>query len=146
MLQVAAPNEIVILLVFDLKVGDMRGMINLCIPASVVETTGTHFAQAWQRQRRELTPTERVWLDENLGRIQIPVMPLIQHSAQGGMRCVALQPGEVVALPLAADQALDVTAGGIRKLTGRLAADNGRLMLLVEQRCDRSAGTPTGVA
>jgi flagellar motor switch protein FliM len=43
MLQVAAPNEAVILLVFDIKIGDSRGMLNLCVPASV----GGSFAQVW---------------------------------------------------------------------------------------------------
>jgi flagellar motor switch protein FliM len=32
MLQVAAPNEVVVLLGFDIRVGDARGMLNLCIP------------------------------------------------------------------------------------------------------------------
>jgi flagellar motor switch protein FliM len=141
MLQVAAPNEVVIAVVFDLRVGEVRGLINLCIPTHVVETAGTHFTQSWQRQRRDLTPTERMWMEKNLGRIQIPVMPVISTRLKAGS-VVALQPGEIVALPLAADQPLDVCAGGIRKLTGRLAADNGRLMLIVEQRCDRGAGAP----
>jgi len=145
MLQVAAPNEVVVAVVFDLRVGDVRGLINLCIPTHVVETAGTHFSPAWQRQRRELTPTERAWMEKNLGRIEMPVMPQIRTRLRAGA-VVALQPGEVVALPLAADQAIDVCAGGIRKFTGRLANDNGRLMLLVEQRCDAGARGSTGVA
>ena len=32
MLQVAAPNEAMILLVFEIRIGGSRGMLNLCIP------------------------------------------------------------------------------------------------------------------
>ncbi len=97
MLQVAAPNEIVVVVVFDVKVGEVRGLINLCIPTNVVETAGTHFAQAWQRQRRELTSTEHAWLDENFGRVPVPVVPLIRTRLNASA-VLGLQVGEVVAL------------------------------------------------
>jgi flagellar motor switch protein FliM len=141
MLQVAAPNEIVVMVVFDVKIGEVGGLLNLCIPTSVVETAGAHFAQAWQRQRRDLTATERAWMLENVGRIPLPVMPLIRTRLNAGA-VLALKPGEVIALPLAADQPLDVYAGGVRKLTGRLAADGGRLMVIVEERCGAGASLP----
>jgi flagellar motor switch protein FliM len=143
MLQVAAPNEIVCAVIFDLKVGDVRGMISLCIPTNVVETAGTQFSSAWQRQRRELTATERAWLDENLSRVPIPIVPLIRTRLKTGA-VLALKVGEVLALPLSADSAIDVYAGGIRKLTARLASEHGRLMVQVEERCDPGTGAMTG--
>lgn len=133
MLQVAAPNEIVCAVAFDLKVGDVRGTINLCIPTNVVETAEGQFSSAWQRQKRELTPTERMWLDENLARVPVSLVPLIRTRLKTGA-VLALKPGEVVALPLSAESALDVYVGGIRKMTGRLASERGRLMVQVEQR------------
>src|SRR5262245_10725872 len=65
MLQMASWSEVVILLVFDLKVGETRGLLNVCMPASLVESAGTSFAQGWQQTRREPTETERQWLFEN---------------------------------------------------------------------------------
>jgi flagellar motor switch protein FliM len=143
MLQVAAPNEIVCAVVFDLKVGDVRGLINLCIPTNVVETAGTQFSNTWQRQRRELTATERVWMEENLMRVPVPIVPLIRTRLKTGA-VLALQPGEVIALPLSADQPLDVHLGGVRKLTGRLASERGRLMVQIENRCDPGSGPTMG--
>ena len=52
MLQVAAPNEAVIVLVFDVKIGEVRGMLNVCLPAVVIESVGSSFTQGWQRARR----------------------------------------------------------------------------------------------
>ncbi len=138
MLQVAAPNEIVCAVVFDLRVGDVQGAIHLCIPTNVVETVEAQFSNPWQRQKRELTPTERVWLDENLARVPMPVVPLIRTRLKTGA-VLALKPGEVVALPLAADSPLDIFVGGVRKMTGRLASERGRLMVQIEQREDNAA-------
>jgi flagellar motor switch protein FliM len=141
MLQVAAPNEIVVAVKFDVKVGEVRGQVNLCIPATVVETAGAQVARAWPRQRRELSHTERSWLDENFGRIPVPVVPLIRTRLKAAA-VLALQPGEVVALPLGVDQPLDVYVGGMRKLTGRLAADQGRLLVYVEERVQSGPTLP----
>jgi flagellar motor switch protein FliM len=143
MLQVAAPNEIVVAVVFDVKVGDVRGRINLCLPTNVAEIAGDHFAHAWQRQRRELTPAERASMEENFARVPVPVVPLIRTRLNAGA-VLALAVGEVLALPLPADQPIDVYAGGIRKFTGRLAADNGRLMVMVESRATGGAHAATG--
>lgn len=143
MLQVAAPNEIVVAITFDVKVGDISGRMNLCLPTSVAEMAGDHFAHAWQRQRRELTPKERADLEENFGRVPVPVVPLIRTRLSAGS-VLALSIGEVVALPLPADQPLDVYAGGVRKFTGRLATDHGRLMVMVESRCEAGASTAAG--
>ena len=52
MLQVTGPTEIVILLVFDIRIADTRGMVNLCIPAAAIEAVGEAFAQGWQRSTR----------------------------------------------------------------------------------------------
>lgn len=144
MLQVAAPNEIVVAIAFDVKVGEVRGRINLCLPTNVAEIAGDHFAHAWQRQRRELTPAERANLDENLGRVPVPVVPQIRTRLSAAT-VLALAVGEVIALPLPADQPLDVYAGGVRKFTGRLASDRGRLMVVIESRSD-GAGTTAGGA
>jgi flagellar motor switch protein FliM len=134
MLQVAAHNEIIVAVVFNVKAGDVAGQINLAMPTSVVELAGTQMARSRQRQRRELTPVERGWLAENLGRIAVPLVPLIKTRLSAGA-VLELKAGEVLGLPVPADRPLDVYAGGIRKLTGRLAADQGRLMVLVEDRC-----------
>jgi flagellar motor switch protein FliM len=134
MLQVAAPNEIIVAVVFEVKVGDVRGLINLCMPTNIAEIAGTHFSTTWQRQRRELTDREHAWLNENFGRVPLPVVPQIRTGLNAGS-VLGLNLGEVLGLPLPADQPLDVYVGGIRKFTGRLATERGRLMVLVENRC-----------
>jgi flagellar motor switch protein FliM len=55
---------------------------------------------------------------------------------------LGLAPGDVLTLPLAADRPIDVDAGGVKKLTGRLAADQGRLLVMVEARMGRSLPVP----
>lgn len=144
MLQVAGANDMMVSVVFDARVGDVRGVINLCLPTEVAEIAGTHFSRMGQRQQRELTAEEYQNLRESLGRVPIPLTPQITTHLPAGT-VVALAVGEIVALPLPADQPLDVYAGGVRKFTGRLASEHGRLMVSIQDRCERESQPVGGV-
>jgi flagellar motor switch protein FliM len=137
MLQVAAPNEGFVVVAFHVQVGDVGGLLNLCIPAGVVETASAQFLQAWPKQRREVGVQDRAWIGEHLARVSLPIVPMIRAKLPASS-ILALQPGEVVSLPLAADRPIDVFVGGLRKLTGRLAAEKGRVIVMIEDRVGRS--------
>ncbi len=83
MLQVTGPTEIVILLVFDIRIGDTRGMVNICIPAAAIEAVGEAFEQGWQRTRKQPTPDEEAWLHANLGRVPLPVTAAARDNPVG---------------------------------------------------------------
>ena len=144
MLQVAAPNEIVVMVVFDVKIGESRGMVNLCIPAGIVETAGAHFVKAWHRQRREPTPTERAWLAENLARLPVETTATLQ-TALPAREILALEPGDVLSLGVPTYQPVDVRVGRTLKFKGRLSADGGRSGVRVDFRCDPT-GAPLATA
>jgi flagellar motor switch protein FliM len=135
MLQVAAPNEIVVMVVFDVKIGDTSGMMNLCMPASIVEAGGAQFAQAWHRQRREPTEVERAWLRGNLSRVPMDVVAMLE-SRLSTRELLALTPGDVVSIGVPANRAIDVRVGGTLKFQGRLTVDDGRLGIRVDNACD----------
>ena len=40
LIQIVPPNEVVVLISFELSLGDIRGMINLCIPFNSIERIG----------------------------------------------------------------------------------------------------------
>ncbi len=119
MLSVAAPNEVVILLVFDVRVGDTRGMLNLCIPASIIEAAGSSFAQGWHRTRKEPTRADRRRLRENLGRVPMPVVADIESALQA-RELLELRPGDILSLGHSLRHPVEVKVGGVSKFTARL--------------------------
>ena len=134
MLQVASWNEVVVLLAFDLKVGETRGLLNLCVPASVIEATGASFAQGWQQTRREPTPQEQQWLAENLGRVRLAVTTDVQTRLTT-RELIQLQPGHVLSLGVPAETEVNVRVGNIIKFRGRLATASGRAAVRVNRSC-----------
>jgi flagellar motor switch protein FliM len=119
MLQVTGPTEIVILLVFDIRIADTRGMVNLCIPAAAIEAVGEAFEQGWQRTRKQPTPDEEAWLHTNLGRVRLPVAALLETTLPA-RDLIALRPGDVLSLGHSVTQPVDVHIGQVRRCGGRL--------------------------
>ena len=67
MLQVVGRNEIVVVLAFDLTVGDIRGVVHFCVPASVVEAGASGLVSGTQQSGRAASPLEQRWLGAAAG-------------------------------------------------------------------------------
>ena len=132
MLQVAAPNEAVLLLVFDLRLGDVRGMLNLCVPAAIIETVGDAFTQSWYRARREPNGTEQVRLRQSLGAMAMGIEAVVQTTLPA-RELLRLKPGSVLSLGLAASQPVKVKVGRLVKFTGRLVKHGASIGVSVTQ-------------
>jgi flagellar motor switch protein FliM len=113
MLQVAAPNEVVILLVFDIKIGDARGMLNLCVPAAV----GSSFAQGWHGTSRTPSALERRRLHDNLARIDLPVTAAFD-TLMTARELLTVRRGEVLSLGHPAGEPIEVRVGHAVKFVG----------------------------
>jgi flagellar motor switch protein FliM len=139
MMQVMGPNEIVILLGFDIKVGETRGMLSLCIPAAAIEAIGDKFVQGSQRTRRQPTAEESAWLAGNLCRVPVTVTAEMSTTiaARDLMR---LRVGDVVALGRSTSTPIDVQIGGLSRFAGRLAQDGQSVQVRLESRGRVAAG------
>lgn len=118
MLQVAAPNEVVVLLSFDIKIGEGRGVLNFCIPATAIEAVGGSFARSWHRTRRNPTSVEQSSLATNLGRVRMPVTASLEATVSTG-ELMALRPGHVIALGHAVSDPVEIRVHGRPKFLGR---------------------------
>lgn len=145
MLQVTGPNEVVILLAFDLTVGPSRGMLSVSIPAAAIETMEEKVTQGWNRTRRQPTALEEARLYANLGRVTLPVATVLETRI-GTRDLLTLRPGDVVTLGHSASAPVDVLVGGVRRFTGRLTSEGGSKAVLVEGTSNAYSNTGTELA
>jgi len=125
MLQVAAPNEVVLLLGFEIGIAETRGVLNICIPASSIEAVSGSFTRSWQKTRRELTPGERAALEENLARLTVEVEAGLETTI-GATDVLNLQVGDVIGLEQPATQPIELRINGKRKFLATPGASAGR--------------------
>ena len=123
MLRVTGANEIVILLVFEIRIADARGMLSICFPAATIETMEEKFAAGWQNKRRQPTAAERERLRTNLGRVPLPVTTLLETKL-AARDLLSLKPGDVLTLSRPIVNPVDIKVGQIRRFVGRLTTSN----------------------
>lgn len=138
MLKVAASNETMLLVAFRMKVGEATGALRLCLPATLVDSTGSSFAQAWDRQRRKPTASERHSVADSLSRVPMEVSAQVA-STVNARELLELVPGDVLSLGVPAHKPIDVHIGQTLKFRGRLAVDGDRVGLRIEERATAGA-------
>jgi flagellar motor switch protein FliM len=132
MLQMTPRQEVVLVLAFDLKVADVRGLLHICVPASVVEATGSNFVQSWHHSRREATTEERRWLAENLGRVSMSVATVLETRLRA-RELLALREGDVLSLNVPTAKTIEVRVNERTKFRGHLVSHDGHAALRVQQ-------------
>jgi flagellar motor switch protein FliM len=132
MLQITGPNEVVIALGFDIKIGDRRGTLRLCIPAATIESMEEKVAHGWHKSRPEPTPQQTAYLNANLGRVPLPVTALLETRLEA-RELLALREGDIMAIGHPAADPVAVHIGDVLRFTGRLTTSERGTALLIEQ-------------
>jgi flagellar motor switch protein FliM len=115
LIQVVAPNEIVVLIVFELKVGEARGFMNLCIPAIVLEPISRRFSQDWYADKAKNTVDEIKKIKLNLLKTNIKVAAGIHGNTISARDIIGLKRGDVIKLESKVTDPLTIELNGVKK-------------------------------
>lgn len=115
--QVVAPNEIVVLIVFELKVGEARGLMNLCIPSIVLEPIARRFTQDWYADRAKTSVEEIKKIKLNLLKTGIEMQAGIHDNFISARDLVNLKPGDIIKLESKVTEPLQIYLNGVRKFS-----------------------------
>lgn len=129
-IEFAGGQENVVAVTCELIAGDVRGVLNLCLPITAVETLSTPSANTDALTELDASTEERQHLLKNLG--AVPVKVAVQLDALVSTRDVLeLRSGDVLSLGWPLSHALDVTVGGLKKFAGRpaLVARNAGILI-----------------
>jgi flagellar motor switch protein FliM len=127
LLQIVAPNEVVLSIVFHVQIGEARGMMSLCIPAITLESIIQKFNQSSYSRSREVPPTQTRALLDTLSTVNFPVAAELHgtKAAMDDLLCIA--PGDILRLDHRAGQPVEVSVGGAVKFRGDLTAHGNQL-------------------
>ncbi len=98
LMQIVAPNEPVILLSFEVVMGEQSGLINLCIPFKVIEPIIQEFSQSnwFSSNNRKGSPEERGRLLENLKNAPLNIYVTLAEIHISLTDLLTLQPGDIL--------------------------------------------------
>ena len=127
LVQIVPPNEVVVVIAFELKLGNRAGTMNLCIPYNVIEpfmdqlSNQSWFSAARSQRSRE---TESV-ISQNLGRAPLEVRGLLATTTITVKELLHLSPGDVVVTEKSAVQPVVLCVEGERKYLAQLGQYHG---------------------
>lgn len=133
LLHVLAPNEAVVAVSMEVRIGDNAGMMNIGIPSIVVKMLRHKFDQQWsvrkslsteQEQSRilHLIRTSRLQLD---GRLRGPTLSVAD--------LMELKEDDVLVLDHAVDRLLELSINGKQKFAGRIVATGHKRGFQIEE-------------
>jgi flagellar motor switch protein FliM len=125
LIQIVAPNEVVLLVVFEVKMGPVVGMINLAIPSIILEPIANKFDQEmFTGYKKSSTFQEARLLMEGLKRCEMAVGAEIRGTTLRVSDILKLQEGDLIPLSKRFDALLDLTIDGVPRYQGFLALNN----------------------
>ncbi len=120
LLQILAPNEAVVAISMEIRIGEMAGIMNLGIPSITVKMLRQKFDQQWSVRKTRASDEEHA----RTLRILQPAMVRAESSLTGPTLSVAslmeLKEGDVLAFDFPLEQPMDFTLNGSLKYRGEI--------------------------
>jgi flagellar motor switch protein FliM len=122
LIQIVAPNEVVLLVVFEVKMGSVVGMINLAIPSIILEPVANKFDQEmYTGYKKSSTFEEARLLMVSMKKCGMDVCAEIRGTSLRLSDVLSLQSGDLIPLNKRFDAMLDLTVDGIPRYQGYMA-------------------------
>lgn len=117
--QVIAPNDMVALIMLNVKIGEVEGFMNMCLPfftlESVMDRLNTKFWFANMQQMDEEDYEQ--FLEIMVRKVDVPIKAILGKSVVTVNDFVNIQPGDIIKLDSKIDDELDIYVGNIKKFT-----------------------------
>ena len=127
LVQIVPPNEVVVVVNFEVKMSDRAGTMSLCIPYNVIEPVVDKLSsQTWAAYKKNKKDTQiRTRLEGQLSSAKLEVATLLADTTISINDLVNLQIGDVILTKKPASAPLSLSVGGKRKYIGQLGQYRG---------------------
>jgi len=133
--QIVPPNEVVVVISFELALGEIRGMVNLCIPYNAIERiSGKLSANSWVAYgRRSATPESIEQIRQTLRSSLVELDVRLAGTRITTGELLGLQVGDVITTDKDVRSPLVVRVEGIPKFRARPGAFKGHKAIRIEE-------------
>lgn len=126
--QIISPSEMIAIVTINLKIGDVEGLMNICLPFAVLEPVMDKLnTKYWfsTMQDKDVNTYEEA-ISSLIGKAQIPVKAVLGNSTISVNDFVNLNLGDIIRLDKRMDDELDIYVGNIKKFTALPGSSDDR--------------------
>ena len=135
LVQIVPPNEVVVLISFELSLGEVRGMMNLCIPFNSIERIGNKLTtNNWMSYSRTGVSQEtKDLLSKQLDGSLVELIVTLAESTITTRALLDLRVGDIITTDKDRSSPLEVSVQGLVKYHASPGALKGRKAIQVEE-------------
>lgn len=133
LVQIVPPNEVVVLISFELTIGDLRGMINLCIPFNSIERISAKLSNnSWVASgKRQVTQDTIAAVARNLNGSEVEVVVELAQTRISTGELLSLRVGDIITTEKDVRTPLNVQVQGVCKFRASPGAYKGQKAIRV---------------
>lgn len=137
--QIVSPSESIALITFNLKIGDVEGMVNIAIPHYVIEPILPNLtSKLWFQSnlKKQLTDAERSALHTRIEKANLNVKTIIGRSTLLVEEFLSLQVGDVIILNSKVSDELEVYVDKELKYFGQPGVKNNKMAVRITRQAE----------
>jgi flagellar motor switch protein FliM len=137
LVQIVPPNETVVVVGFELKMGNRAGTMSLCIPYNVIEPImGVLAAQNWfSYQRKAGQPDQIRKLTSSLNTAPVEMRAFLAQTSISVNDLLSLQPGDLITTSKDHHSDVLIQVEGRNKFVGKLGQLKGKRAIQITRLC-----------
>jgi flagellar motor switch protein FliM len=131
--QIISPNEMVALVTLKARVGDVEGMINICIPHLVVEPIMSKLSTRFWFSviEKETTEETKTNIERKIQSTKVPIRALLGKTTITVADFLGLQPGDVLPLNKSVNGDIEVLVGELTKFFAKPGVRKNKMALKI---------------
>ncbi|PYT18967.1 MAG: flagellar motor switch protein FliM [Acidobacteria bacterium] len=133
LLQILAPNEAVVAISIEVRIGDTAGMMNIGIPSIIVKMLRQKFEQQWIIRRTQATEEDHARMLRLIRPAVIHLDARLQGPTLGVDALLDLKEGDILAFDYPVGRAVDVMLNGKLKYQGEVVASGRKRAVEIKQ-------------
>jgi len=135
LVQIVPPNEVVVVIGFEIKMGNRAGTMSLCIPYNVIEPVmGKLSQQNWFTYTKKTASDDHIKaMQKNLSGAPLMVKVLLGHTSIKVEELMNLVPGDIIQLEKPASGEMIVQVEGKNKFTGLIGQYKGKRAIRIKR-------------
>ena len=133
--QIISPSETIAIVTINVKIGDVEGLMNVCLPFGVLESvmdklnTKYWFSTIQEKDNKSYNEA----IESLISKAQIPVKAVLGKSSISVNDFLQLHVGDVIKLDRSVDDELDVYVGNIKKFAAMPGSTNDNYAVRITQ-------------
>lgn len=117
--QIIAPNDMIAIVTLNLKIGDVEGFVNICLPfftlEDVMDRLNTKFWFSSMQEKHDENYEE--YIESLVRKVDVPIKAVLGHSRISVGDFINLQVGDCIRLDSRVENDMDIYVGNIKKFT-----------------------------